>query len=642
MRFRHRTIAGLVAGSVALGGLLVPVGAASADEQQTGTVHDLAEERAGSARAIPYTPYEASVKNVDQDGFTVVIRPSCGLAHRCLSYLRIPSVGIDRPQIDAVGGYRVSWPSNWAEGSSRSDGAGFSNAIDIFGGSWWARDRGKSLGTITRPYKVRSLTASVSSVDNGGRSAVLRGSATPGAEITVGGTKIATVDTSGSWSGTVRGLKAGKNDLTVVQRIYDADQNQQGVSVTVTDGITARVASKDDDKRTARVEGTATPGASIRLGGSTVATASSSGSWSTTVTGLAVGSNRKTFEQYVNGTFKDSASVTITIADPGLPDRIVGETGASDLTRGETGSVTATYSAKSAIGKPKGSAMFTAPEGTTFATGQDALRGQVLQGGEWEDFAADTLVQGKRSADGKSYEYTLADRDLGVAADQRVRWSIRVDVPQDLTAASGELTARLQGSVTAGTFDTTATTTTTFVDAKAPFNASVTFPDDVTQRVVVGGDGEPGARVDLYEGSVHVSAATVGADGKWSVRLAAPDRGGVRELRAEQTIGSTPSGSVPVRIDYGIAMWITSPGNGYQISPFFPKVRISGFAAPGSRVVVSEEGTSTVFGTVTAGADGKWAVTTPALQQRDHLVVATATGPGANTTTATVSLVPSN
>ena len=641
MRFDLRTLAGLVVGAVVLAGTLTPATAAVAGTQPETTGQDVAHERAGSARTIPYVPNEASVRDVDATGFTVVIKPSCALAYQCLSYLRIPSVGISRGTISAANGYRVSWPASWAEGQSRSDAMGYSAAVDVFGNWWWNSARGKSLGTITRPYAARRLTATVSSVDAPGRSALLRGTATPGAEISVAGNRVATVDQSGGWSGRVSGLRPGRNDLTVVQRISGRDHDQVGVRVTITDGITARVTGQDDTARTARVEGTATPGAAVRLDSTQVATASSSGSWAATVTGLAIGPNQKTFTQFVGGTAAGSASVTITIADPGSPDRIVGQPGTAELVRGATGVATATFTAESAVTTPTGSATFTAPAGTTFATGQKALRGQVLRDGVWQDLGRNTLVRGERANGGRTYTYALAERDPGLAAQDRFRFSIRIDVPEGLSAASGVLTARMAGSVAAGTFDTTARTTTTFRDAEAPFTAAVTFPDDVSERAVLGGRGEPGARVDVREGSTPVAATTVRADGTWSLRLTPPDAGGVRDLVAEQTIGTAPAGSVPVRVDYGVAVRITSPGDGYQISPVFPAVRVSGVAAPRSRIVVTEQGTTTTLGTATADATGRWAIRTPPLGQRDHTLLATATGPGANTTTATVSLVPS-
>ncbi len=644
MRQKRPTLAAVAVISAAVLGTVVPAGAASAEDVPEGHVAtDSSKARAGAERTFVAPPLRA-IENVRPEGFDLWISPKCSLDYGCAGMLYV--AGANQRIYPLAEDTFHEWPSYWKEGETRSDLYALSVAKDVFG-NWGWNDKSKaSLGSVTRPYTVRAVTASVSSVDNGGRSAVLRGTATPGADVKVSGSKIATADSSGSWSGTVSGLRTGVNDLTVVQRIYGKDQNRTSVSVTVTSAISARLLTQDDDAKTAAIAGSATPGAAIRLGGTQVATASSGGSWTATVSGLSVGGNSRTFEQYVNGSFVDSTSVSITIADPsepdpGLPDRIVGDTGATDLIRGETGSVTATFTPKSPVGKPSGTATFTAPEGTTFAAGQDTLRGQVLRDGAWKDFDADTLVQGKRSSDGKTYEYTLAERDLGVAADQQFRWTVRVAVPAGLSATTGELTARLEGSIDAGTFDTTARTTTTFVDAEAPFTATATFPDDVTQRAVVSGDGEPGARVDLRQGSTEVVSTTVGTDGKWSVHVPAPNAGGVRDYTAVQTIGTTPSGSVPVRIDYGIAAWIVSPGNGYQISPYFPNVRVSGFAAPGSRVVVSEEGTSTVFGSTTADADGRWAITTPRLQQREYSVLATATGPGANTTTAKVALAPS-
>jgi hypothetical protein len=493
--------------------------------------------------------------------------------------------------------------------------------------------------------------------------------------------------------------------------------------------ITAQVASKDDAGRTARITGTASGKASIRLNGRQVATASDAGTgtWETLVTGLRVGQNTLAFQQYVGGQYRDQTSVTVTIAEPTKPGRVTGNDGTASLQRGGTTTVTASYTAQSAFTTPTGTLRFTAPEGTTFATGQDHQRGQYLDGSTWREFGGDSLVDGARSADGRTYSFTLGNRNWDVAAGQRFRFAMRVQTPADITTTTSALRGALVGSVTAGSFDTTATVTTTVVgsaltatatdiDAErgtatlhgtapedvteievtwerdgadvtrsvapsapgvwsfdlsglvigsnpvhvvaragstelastdvdvrltvATLTAAVTFPDDVTKPAVVAGRGQPGAQVEVRDGGRVLASTTVGADGAWSVSVAAPGRGGAVAARVVQRLRGQDTDAVPLDIDYGVAVRITSPGDGFPVSPIWPTVRIAGVAEPGAVVRVGERGGPVDgVGRVEVGADGRWSVTTPPLGSGEHVIVATATSKGANTTSSSVRLV---
>ena len=493
--------------------------------------------------------------------------------------------------------------------------------------------------------------------------------------------------------------------------------------------ITAQVASKDDSGRTARITGTAMGKASIRLNGRQVATASDAGTgtWETTVTGLQVGKNTLVFQQYVDGQYRDQTSVTVTITDPTKPGRITGNVGTADLPRGATTTVYAGYTAQSAFTTPTGTLVFTAPEGTTFAPGQDRQTGQYRDGTTWKDFGGDSLVSGSRSADGRTYSFSLGSRNWAIAAGQQFRFAMRIETPIGITTTTSSLRGTLAGSVAAGTFDTTATVTTTvtgaglqatvedvdvvdgtatlvgtapagttsvevtwkrdgtevtrsvtpsstgswnfgltgLVDGTNPVHlvarkgseevasvdvdvrlviaaltASAQFPADVSERATVAGRGQPGARVEVRDGARVVVGTTVGEDGNWTVSVPAPGRGGVFALQVVQRVRSQDTDTVPVRLDYGAAVRITSPGDGFPVSPVWPEVRIAGVAAPGAAIDLGEQGgVVDGLGHTVADGDGRWVIRTPALEARDHVVVATATSKGANTTTSSVRLV---
>ncbi len=81
----------------------------------------------------------------------------------------------------------------------------------------------------------RPLAASVTSVNNIARSAVISGTATPGAKVSIGD-RTADVSSSGTWSITVLALEAGKNDLIAVQKIIGAEVDRTTVSPVVVEG----------------------------------------------------------------------------------------------------------------------------------------------------------------------------------------------------------------------------------------------------------------------------------------------------------------------------------------------------------------------------------------------------------------------
>lgn len=640
MHERPPLAAALVAGLVALAALAGPVPAASAAaaaESEAVTEAPPTQERLTTSSPPTGVRVETGV-----DGYRVYGTPHCGgIYYGCKLFITDP-VKVEGPQDSGV---LVRWPSWWPEGETKTNGRVYTTAKTWLGKWQYQESSQTPLGSITRPYTARSLTATV--------------------------------------------------------------------------------VSKDDTARTARVTGTATPKASIRIGGSEVTTADQSGNWSYTVTGLSVGANSRTFQQYVDGSYKDQKTVSVTIVDPVQPDQITGNRGSATLERGKTSTVYSTYTAKRAFTTPTGWLEVAAPAGTRFASGQDSQRGQYRSGSSWYSFGGDTLVNGSRSSDGRTYTFDLGQRNWDVGKDQQFRFGLRVETPVDVSPTTGSMTGHLSGSFTGGTFDTTATTDTTVADqpltarvaevdsarrtatvegtapdvatgvtitwerngqattqrvepgdgkwtvdvdglragsntvqveafagqqslarttvdvqVDAPtFDASVTFADDVTERATVSGRGVPGARVVLRDGSTEVGSTTVGQDGTWTLRPAAPGRGGVWSLTATQTASGQPPQSIGVDVDYGAAVRITSPGAGFVVSPVFPSVRISGVAAPGAVVRLAERGVpGSDLGSVTAGADGRWAVSTPALPVRDQVIEATATGRGANTTTATVSL----
>ncbi|MGY2899864.1 hypothetical protein ACVKXF_002518 [Curtobacterium sp. PvP017] len=82
------------------------------------------------------------------------------------------------------------------------------------------------------------LVASVSTVNHIAKSAVVSGTATPGAKVSIGSQEVEADKTSGAWSITVTGLAAGKNDLVVIQKINSTEYDQKTVSPEIVEGGT--------------------------------------------------------------------------------------------------------------------------------------------------------------------------------------------------------------------------------------------------------------------------------------------------------------------------------------------------------------------------------------------------------------------
>ncbi|WIB33394.1 hypothetical protein [Curtobacterium sp. MCSS17_005] len=124
--------------------------------------------------------------------------------------------------------------------------------------------------TTTLETAERELTAEVASVDNEARSAVVTGTATPGADISIGDETAKADATTGAWSITVDDLEVGDNALVVVQKINDREIDRKTVTATVEGRtelapITLSGPASVTPGRSNTFTGTAEPGATFRV-----------------------------------------------------------------------------------------------------------------------------------------------------------------------------------------------------------------------------------------------------------------------------------------------------------------------------------------------------------------------------------------
>lgn len=294
--------------------------------------------------------------------------------------------------------------------------------------------------------------------------------------------------------------------------------------------VTVRLTGQDDAARSASVTGTATPGASIRRNGTVVATANASGTWSAVIGGLSTGKNTLTFQQYVDDTYQNQASVDVTFAPTQLLAGVNGTTTA--VPAGSTTTVFGHLRAAAEFTTPRSDARitFTAPTGTTFPRDLSTIRGQQrpASGGDWTDFPADNLLGGTVSADGRTVTFQWAPGNAGwkLAPGQEVRFGVPVHNPGS-TSGSGELRMAVSGSAPQGSLSASATTPVR-IEAGTLSPVTRTGPDTVAPGTTntFTGTATPGASYEVVDadGTVIVPDGPFDVDerGDWSFTAEVP------------------------------------------------------------------------------------------------------------------------
>ncbi|WP_162235893.1 Ig-like domain-containing protein, partial [Frigoribacterium sp. Leaf44] len=212
---------------------------------------------------------------------------------------------------------------------------------------------------------------------------------------------------------------------------------------------------------------------------------------------------------------------------------------------------------------------------------------------------------------------------------------------------SYELTELKLGSnpVTLEQYEGTVKTGETTLDAElkvAPVTGVASFPADHGQNAVLSGTAQPGATIvirDVNGDEIARTEARLGS-GTWSTPITAPNAGGDYDVRVHQEIDDEATGEIIVAVAYGAAVVITAPveGMAHDGGP----VTLRGTGEVGAQIAVREQGRSTVLGTAQVLANGQWTVRTANVDDRKHVLEATQSGKGNNTTASTVTLNPEN
>jgi hypothetical protein len=175
-----------------------------------------------------------------------------------------------------------------------------------------------------------------------------------------------------------------------------------------------------------------------------------------------------------------------------------------------------------------------------------------------------------------------------------------------------------------------------------PVRGAVSFPTDLEQDAVLSGTAHPGSTVvirDVDGDEIARTEARLGS-GAWSTPIGAPDAGGDYDVRVHQEIDGEANGEIVVTVAYGAGVAITTPAEGmaHDGGP----VTLRGTGEVGAQVTVREQGRSTVLGSAQVLANGQWTIRTTDVDDRKHVLEASQTGKGNNTTASTVTLNPEN
>ena len=186
-----------------------------------------------------------------------------------------------------------------------------------------------------------------------------------------------------------------------------------------------------------------------------------------------------------------------------------------------------------------------------------------------------------------------------------------------------------------GVYRDSRTVAVTVDPPQATLTASGSFPSDISQRARISGVGAKGATIVIRSGGAEVGRVqAISADGSYVWDAPAPLAGGPRAYSVSQIVGGTEAGNVPVSLDYGTAVSITSHED--QAAADAGATTFAGRGEDGSRVRVSVNGTDLPETTV---ENGVWSVT-GVLVAGEHTVAVTQMSKGANTTGVTVTLNP--
>ncbi|NIJ05827.1 Ig-like domain-containing protein [Frigoribacterium faeni] len=318
--------------------------------------------------------------------------------------------------------------------------------------------------------------------------------------------------------------------------------------------FTGGVDSVDVSARTAQISGNAAPGAYVVINGREQVQASSTGAWSYTLTGLALGSNTVTLEQYENSVKTGTTTVQVN-----LPVATLTATASFPADRAQNAVLS-------------GAAQPGATVVVTDAAGTELARTTALTGsGAWST----------------SIPAPKAGGDYPVRVRQEV---------------GGDVAGQVSATVPYGA----AVTITTPVEGLAHDGG----------RLPMDGRGESGAAITVREQGTQnvIGTATVIANGTWHLTTTTQldNKRHVLEVTQAGKGANTTVATVTINPDgTGVTQpfAFTSPSNGETVIAPKYEVTFTGRGTTGAVVEIMNAFNSRVIGTATIGEDGTWSTT---------------------------------
>ena len=461
----------------------------------------------------------------------------------------------------------------------------------------------------------KSLAATVGEVNNIAMTAVVSGTATPGAKVSIGSQEVQ-ANPSGAWSMTVNGLAVGKNDLIVIQKIDGTEFDRKTVSATIVEGgglfgvdqgpvelergettpvpfIVENRVSRTDTKGTVVL--TAPDGATFseqdtvqgswRRVGNTAWNASTSipltnGSLSNDNTTLTFdadwASERPADQQY---RFMVGVTAGDEVPESAMDFDFTGTSSTNDF-RAQGKTTTTVTDAE--VPAPDALVVTTPADGSTVDSKRPVFSGTGDEGATIE----------------------IRDADDNLIATTVVKdgaWS--VPATADLADGSYEFDV-IQTPLTGAP----STEKVSFTVATNPLTTELTavgaFDDDVTTPATISGDATTGATVIVKDSLGNEVGRTEAVDGKYSIPVPPSfAHTGVNDFTVTQTKNDTTSPEKDVSLDYGMPapIRITSPANGSTVQK--DGLTFTGTGDEGARIDVRGSVRAIATGTVT---DGVW------------------------------------
>ncbi len=441
-----------------------------------------------------------------------------------------------------------------------------------------------------------------------------------------------TLDASGNWS---VGVPAA--DVTAL------GSGPQTVTATVTDAA----GNSDDDSRTVTVNLTAPT-----IGINTLATDD------------VINATEKGADLQISGTSNQPAGTTVTVT-------LNGQNYTATTDAAGNWSTTVPASAVGALGEASYTvtANVTDSAGNSHSTSHTVQVNTALPGVTIHPVATDDIINAAEAgsaqtisgqvtgaAAGDTVTVTLGGNTYTTTVQANLSWSVSVPAADIQAIGNGDIT--VNASVTNGVGNTGSGTRDVTIDANLPgLRVDTVAGDDVVnsiehgQALVITGSSSglaPGAVLTVVINTVTY-AATVFADGTWSVGIPVADMGNWPAGTVDITVSGTSSAGNPVSITHPVTVDLAAVAISINAVSGDDVINAAEKGADltlsGSTSGVESGQTVTVtFGgktyTATVAGDGSWATTVPAadlsaLRDGDATVQASVSNINGNTASAT-------